>query len=338
MDIRGVRPGSPFARAIEEIVDAWAIHTGVTYEPTDSQSLQAEAAAGSDVTPKWVAFLLAFDVDYRKRRLRFLIEGQNRLYQMLGSPGLEGLDAAVVDRLKRQFYERVEALDRRETATSLNAATRDLVEDIFRVAPSPTEMRKIQTYAQSFVVQHKKQLDRLIGHLSSDIDLNASTTDIDLLLTEAEGWPPRGLHEVLVNYLGFPFWDVLTFPMLPWREAGEFDEIRVDRISAQDAVGIIGLGAFHLKGIAFNQFGAFLSRAYRENDYLLGRLHAIDRLIDIVYDAAGVESQAPATVAALKIRGFRRILDVEEPHLPSCQRLIAELRAALDASERSETF
>src|SRR5674536_370315 len=33
-DIRGVRTGSPFARAIAEIVDAWAIQAGVTYEPT----------------------------------------------------------------------------------------------------------------------------------------------------------------------------------------------------------------------------------------------------------------------------------------------------------------
>ena len=36
-----------------------------------------------------------------------------------------------------------------------------------------------------------------------------------------------------------------------------------------------------LKGIQFNSFGAFFSRAYRENDYLWGRLHGADRLIDI---------------------------------------------------------
>jgi patatin-related protein len=335
MDIRGVRPGSPFARAIAEIVDAWAIQSGVTYQPTDSRSLQAEATKVSDIDPKWVAFLLAFDVDYRKRRLHFLIEGQNRLYQMLGSPGLEGLDAAAVDRLKRQFYERIEALEQRETTTSLNAATRDLVEDIFRAAPSPTEVREIRKYAVSFVERHGKQLDRLIERLGSDIDLDATTRDIDLLLIEAEGWPPRGLNEVLVNYLGFPFWDVLTFPVLPWRETGEFNEIRVDRISAQDASGIERLGTFRLKGTAFNQFAAFLSRSYRENDYLLGRLHAIDRLIDIVCDAGGSEAMAPAAVAALKRKGFLRILDAEEPHLPRCRKMIAELRAALGANEHT---
>ncbi len=287
---------------------------------------------GLDIPPNWVAFLLAFDVDYRKRRLRFLIEGQNRLYQMLGSQGFEGLDATVADRLKRKFYECHEALERRETAPSLNVETRNLVEDIFRVAPSPTEVKEIGKYAQSFVTRHKIQIDLLIERLGLDIDLKASTRDMDVLLAEIDGWPPRAMREVLVNYLGFPFWDVLTFPVLPWREAGEFNEIRVDRISAQDAIGIDRLGTFRLKGIAFNQFAAFLSRAYRENDYLLGRLHAIDRLIDIVSDAAGAEFRMRSDVAALKKRGFLRILDAEEPHLPTCAMMIAELRAALEAN------
>ena len=332
MDIRGVRPGSPFARAIAEVVDAWAIQAGVTYEPTDSRSLPAEVATESEITSKWAVFLLTFDVDYRKRRLHFLIEGQNRLYQMLGSKGFEDLDGAAVDRLKRKFYEAVETLEQRDAAASLNAATRNLVEDIFRSAPSPTEVREIAKYAHSFVARHKDQLDLLIEHLGLDIDLKTSTRDIDALLAETEGWPPGGLHEVLVNYLGFPFWDVLTFPVLPWREAGEFNEIRIDRISAQDATGIERLGAFRLKGTTFNQFAAFLSRAFRENDYLLGRLHAADRLIDIVCDAAGPDAQSRTVVAALKRNAVRRILDAEEPHLPTCAKIIAELRAALEAN------
>jgi hypothetical protein len=91
------------------------------------------------------------------------------------------------------------------------------------------------------------------------------------------------------------------------------------------------LGDFRLKGTGFNQSAAFLSRAYRENDYLLGRLHAIDRLIDIVSEAADPQSQSRAAVAALKRRGFLRILDAEERHLPACGQLIAALRAALSA-------
>jgi hypothetical protein len=333
IDIRGVRPDSPFGRAIAEIIDAWAIEAGVTYEPTDSRSLEVEAVASSGVSPKWLTFLLAFDVDYRKRRLRFLIEGQNRLYQMLGSPALEGLDGPTVDRLKRQFYECFEALDRRVAAATGDAAARDLVEDIFRVAPSLTEVREIRSYARSFAARHRIQLDRLIDCLGSVVDLDATTRDVDLLLAKTEGWPHRGLQEVLVNYLGFSFWDILTFPVLPWREAGEFNEIRIDRISAPDAREIERLGTFPVKGIAFNQFAAFLSRAYRENDYLLGRLHAFERLTDIVCDAAGTEAVTSAAARMLKKQGFLRILDTEEQHLPTCANMIAQFRAALSTNE-----
>jgi patatin-related protein len=328
MDIRGVREGSPFARAIEEIIDAWSIEAGVTYAPTDGHSLQAEAATDPDL-PQWAAFLLAFDVDYRRRRLHFLIQGQNRLYQTLGSAELAGLDAAAVDGLKRWFYECLETLERREAASSINAATRDLAEDIFRVAPSLHEVREIATYARSFAIRHRDKLDLLIAGLGVDIDLKASTRDVDVLLTECRGWPRRGLHEVLVNYLGFPFWDVLTFPLMPWREAGEFNEIRVDRISGQDASAIERLSSLRLKGAALNMSAAFLSRAYRENDYLLGRLHAVDRLIDIVCDAAGADAPDRAAIAALKRRAILRILEVEEPHLPTCSNMVAELRAGL---------
>lgn len=331
MEIRGVHPESPFARAITEIMNAWALESATTYEPATGRSSPVEGAEGSDNTPNWVAFLLAFDVDYRKRRLRFLIEGQNRISQMLGSGAFEGLDFAVVDRLKRRFYECAEALERRETTAAVNATARDLVEDIFRVGPSPAEAREIGKYARSFAKRHKDRIDALIQRLSLDIDLKASTSDIDVLLAETEGWPPQAMREVLVNYLGFPFWDIVTFPIMPWREAGEFNEVRIDRISAQDAVGVNRLGEFRLKGTGFSQSAAFLSRAYRENDYLLGRLHAVDRLIDIVSEAAGAEARPPATIAALKRRGFLRILDVEERHLPACKQLVETLRAALMA-------
>jgi len=73
-----------------------------------------------------------------------------------------------------------------------------------------------------------------------------------------------------------------------------------------------------------------LSCAYRENDYLLGRLHALDRLIDIVCDAAGVDPKADGIdVLALKKRGFAAIIAAEEPHLTHSRDLIAALRRSM---------
>lgn len=157
-----------------------------------------------------------------------------------------------------------------------------------------------------------------------------STRDLDDLLAglDPARWNPGARHEVLVNYLGFPFWDVLTFPIVGSQELGEFNEILVDRISPQDAHALkdfAGIGS--LRGIGFGHFAAFFSRAYRENDYLLGRLHAAERLIDIVCDSIALESVAePVDASALKQRAFNRILDAEEKNLRHSGALIAALR------------
>ena len=136
---------------------------------------------------------------------------------------------------------------------------------------------------------------------------------------------------MLVNYLGFPFWDVLTFPITSARELGELNEILIDRISPQDARALKGFdGIASLKGVGFAHFAAFLSRAYRENDYLLGRLHALDRLIDIVCDSAGIDpAHDGIDVVALKQRGFTLILDIEEKHLVHSHELISALRRSV---------
>jgi hypothetical protein len=131
---------------------------------------------------------------------------------------------------------------------------------------------------------------------------------------------------LFTTYLGFPYMDVPTFPDMTWRELGEFNEIVVYRISPQDARLVNGLCDFPLSGVGLEHFAAFIPRGYRENDYLLGRLHALDRLIDIVCNAAGVDIDAEPEFAALKRRGLLQILASEAPHLPRSAELIARLQ------------
>src|SRR6185295_10753546 len=194
-------------------------------------------------------------------------------------------------------------------------------------------IKHLHMYAVRFVEEKGDKLDELIERLAAEIDLSASTRDLDELLAALDParWHPQARREVIVNYLGFPFWDVLTLPVTSGREVGELNEILVDRISPQDVRALRGFdGIESLKGVGFGHFAAFLSRGYRENDYLLGRLHALDRLIDIVCDCAGVDAtHARIDVTALKKRGFTQILDVEEKHLVHSADLIAALRNAV---------
>jgi hypothetical protein len=146
-------------------------------------------------------------------------------------------------------------------------------------------------------------------------------------------WRPAVRRDVLVNFLGFAFWDILTFSVTNWRDVGEFDEVRIDRISPADVRTLREVGAAGtLKGTGFAHFAAFLSRAYRENDYLVGRLHGVDRLIDIVCDAAGIEHRSNSIdVVALKKRAFETVLDAEEKFLPHSLDLVARLRRSIAA-------
>jgi patatin-related protein len=330
-EMRDAPPRSPLARLISETIDAWAIHAGLAYSERDDHARRAAASA----IPDWASFLLAFDVDYRKRRLNFLIEGQNRLYQMIEHPRFRGLDPAVIDALKRAFYGCLERVQRREEMRSFDGDTRALATELFAVAPSAADARDLRRHARHFVEANAEPLSALVARLAAGIDLNASTRDLDVLLAglDAAGWPAEARREVLINYLGFPFWDVLTFPLTSTREVGELHEILVDRISPQDARSLDGFnGAHSLKGIGFGHFAAFLSRAYRENDYLLGRLHAIDRLIDIVCDSARIDAAHEGIdVVSLKRRAFTRVLDAEAPHLTESAALIAALRERVAA-------
>jgi hypothetical protein len=81
-----------------------------------------------------------------------------------------------------------------------------------------------------------------------------------------------------------------------------------------------------LKGIQFNSFGAFFSRAYRENDYLWGRLHGADRLIDIVISTLPDGRAPPAGHRNRpEARGIRAILAEERPRLGNIAALFDEL-------------
>jgi patatin-related protein len=334
--LRGGPAQSPLARVVAEIIDAWALAKGIVFERVDSAALEFEAATAEHF-PAWVNYLLAFDVKYRERRLHFLIEGQNRLYGLLDQERFNGLNPQVVDRLKREFYVQLDALRRREDASCYSQEVRDLVTDIFPTAPSASAVKNLHAYATSFVEQHVEKIDRLIAQLASEINLNASTRDLDDLLSalDPDEWHPDARREVLINYLGFPFWDVLALPVTSGREMGELNEILVDRISPQDVHALEGFqGIESLRGIGFGHFAAFFSRAYRENDYLLGRLHAADRLIEIVCDSAGMDTMpAQFSKVAFKRRAFTNILDSEEKHLRHSKELIAALRRCIAGIE-----
>ena len=141
--------------------------------------------------------------------------------------------------------------------------------------------------------------------------------------------PQQLKRRMLLNYLGFPFYDTATLALTHNESLTEYDPIKVDRISPEDATSIRKGGtAATLRGTEFYNFGAFFSREYRENDYLWGRLHGAERMIDLVCSTS--ESFPDARRAAIKRAAFLAILDKEEKEGRCAARLIRTLRDELD--------
>ena len=165
-------------------------------------------------------------------------------------------------------------------------------------------------------------------------DLRAADGIVDEQLATAFAMLPKeSRRSMLLAYLGFPFYDIATLPLLQGEGQNEYDPIKVDRISPDDAQSIRKGGAdATLKGIEFNSFGAFFSRSYRENDYLWGRLHGAERLIDIIASTLSPASPMPgALLADFKCRAFLAICDEEEHMLTTDPELVPGIRREIEA-------
>ncbi|MEG3180146.1 patatin-like protein [Sphingomonas sp. LT1P40] len=169
----------------------------------------------------------------------------------------------------------------------------------------------------------------IMDRLAAQMDLRTLDAETDERLSVGLSALSREMRRpMLLAYLGFPFFDIATLPLLQGEGLNEFDPIRVDRISPDDATGIRAGGAqATLKGTQFNNFGAFFSRAYRENDYLWGRLHGAERLIDITLSTLPPNTGlGPGRLATIKRDMFLAILDEEESRLKAIPALFAQIR------------
>ena len=260
---------------------------------TDPEAVTA-AGARDDV----IAFLGAFDLTFRTRRLRFVARRITEHSESMAAP--------------REEQERV-LLMLHGTIARYRAREPGEVDEASRRAFAAVETEPAAALAA---------LARLLDLPPLDAEADRAVSDALLALPRADRKP------LLLSYLGYPYFDIATLPLLQGEGLDEFDPIKVDRISPNDATAIRKGGPEQtLKGLQFNSFGAFFSRAYRENDYLWGRLHGADRLIDIVNSAVPEAKRlAPAAIAALKREAFRAILEEERPRLKA----IGSLFEALD--------
>ncbi|MGF1550323.1 MAG: patatin-like protein [Sphingomonadaceae bacterium] len=276
-----------------------------------SEGLDGQLAVHSpDGEARVITFQRGFDLAYRTRRLRFLGREINEMNE-------EGAaSAARCEQARKAVYGLIgdyrAALAPENVPPATRAAFRDAERDPEAAMRALAELLGL------------KELDRRA----------------DRGITRAiAGFEKRERRRLMLTYLGFPFYDIATLALLQGEGLDEFDAIKVDRIAPEDATAIREGGAeATLKGIQLNNFGAFFSRAFRENDYLWGRLHGADRLIDIVISTLAEHNRPPpGAVAAMKRRAFRAILEEERPRLGEVGALIDSLAAEIAPADPSQS-
>jgi patatin-related protein len=276
--------------------------TGRTFEQLKSELWGEIRARGADnvwqlngkgASEASITFFRTHDIGYRVRRIRFLI----RTVASLSDEGKIGEDQAA--RLRALLFRLLSAFLDRERAA----------------------------FYKPFAFANAGQLIDGVGQQRCLIDLDLAT---DTALADAiAACPKTERRGLLFAYLGFPYFDISTFPLLQGEGLDEFDPIKVDRISPEDANAIRSGVTETLKGIEFNSFGAFFSRSYRENDYLWGRLHGAERLFDIICSSAGVA--VDGEYRRLKRDLLLAIIEQEEGHLTRIAELFPIIRAELAA-------
>jgi patatin-related protein len=262
---------------------------------------------GKQATKQSIAFFGTHDLRFRIRRLRFLA---------------------------RHLTEEVENV--------IDVPEKDITQirdAIYRCLAMYLDLETAEFLGVDFAIAAKAGVTNpagLMNHLAAQRDLVQTDLRVDAILCAALlALPVEARRAMLLGYLGYALYDIATLPLLQDEGFDEFDPVKVDRISPEDCNSIRqGGAAATLKGIEFNNFGAFFSRSYRENDYLWGRMHGAERLIDILVSSlpAGHDF-AESRVRAYKRLAFHAILDEEQDRLKYVQPLIASLRNEIDQIE-----
>jgi patatin-related protein len=259
----------------------------------DARGLTALVDPSGFASAKAIAFLRAHDLAFRLRRLRLIARRLSREWEADANIPEVALQTA-----RDAIYSILSLYFARDGARVLGDDFPAIAE---RVMADPGAL--LDAFAER----------RLLPAVDAEAE--------SMLATALEAMPRELRRRVLLAYLGFPFYDVATLPLQRNEGLTEFDGIRVDRISPEDARSIRPGGTrATLRGTEFYNFGAFFSRAYRENDYLWGRLHGAERMVEIV--ASTVDGLNERDIADFKRKAFLAILAEERSRLTANPGLI----------------
>lgn len=326
-------PSSSYQAAfVAAALRAWAVRDKLLEQQPDAK-----------VTAAQVEFLSDFDLQYHQRRVRFLIAALSWLYPDAGTNGIP--TRRQLDVAKATLYAHVFSLDSIVADLAANADIEAALHGIFTEEAIRGANLEDEFALGPFVEARLADLEavrrRIRDRIAAALARFEEGLQKDLLafMGQCGQWLR---DDLTTRYVGFPFWDVLVYPLQVMSGVGERDHVEVYRMSPRD---VSLLGPKDLKGASLAHFGAFFSRPGRESDYLWGRLDAAERLVKLLLDVRGhpptlASAGAPSTAAPIVaadelarecVPAFRAILAEDGPALTHAQDRVDDMRARVEA-------
>lgn len=317
---------SAAAHRVQESVEQWARHQTILL--SDTYRMPESAYENTDV-PAFSKMVIDFGLVYKKRRLNFVLHEINDLY---GNPSFMDRCSTApedLDLMKIQIHKLIDDMSIYDNIEFLSDQAIAMCRKLFLAEPEPMNIQQLASAQDA-------DISSLVKRLGIECNMARRNDDADAVLSSSLvlNLEPRCRSAILTGYLGYFYWDIILRPAVNalLLEAGPIEEILIDRISPDDATSLTAPGARRmLLGGTFAGFGGFLSRATRENDYLWGRLHAIDRLLDILASTLPAGTQHGIDFHAMKKAAFERVIEEEAGRLTLIPELVARLRDAISA-------
>jgi patatin-related protein len=304
---------SNHAQLVRKVLRTWTEERGLFQqqgEPTDEQT----------------SFLRDLDLGYGERRLRFVIAALRWWYRDLedGRPGVPA--RAELDKGKSRLYDAVESLQSRMGGDGFTDELNNAIAACFPVDDVRTFLAESGLDADAYLAKQRSKLEEAEKAYRGFVQTSLTGFSAKLyrdLFDLSTGWTAERRLDLLVRYMGFPLWDVLLYPIEALADAGENDEVAVQRMSPYEATVLSTPPQDKVEGKRMMHFWAFFDRHARENDYLWGRLDGAAHLIGILIGKDSPDYRATC------MKAFTAILDEDESALPHVPERVAAIRAEL---------
>jgi patatin-related protein len=279
------------------------------------------------VTPpsqEQVDFLKSFDLEYAQRRLRFVLAGVSWYYRDRADDKSGYPSVAELDRVKARLWQGIEELQATMRGEGRGGEVDERLRACFAEEPIDEFVDDEGFLPAVYAERQKDDLDRLASSVADFLGqrLEGFTASLyrDLYALTRE-WDDKHRKDLFVRYLGFPFWDVLLYPIQALGDVGERDHVQITRMSPLDAKCLEDAKRkWKLEGKEVFHFGAFFARDGRERDYLWGRLDGAERLVEVLLGREHSDFEEWCR------RAFEAILAEEKDALPLAAPFIDDLR------------